>query len=217
MESLSPLWGGAGWGAFPHSESKGRKAFFSEEKKQKTFISSASSNDRGHFPHRRAAKKQKFFGSFFQKRTFFLLLFLLFSAHAYAVSDPREMLPDPKQEARAEAIGSQLRCLVCQNESIEDSNAQLAADLRAKVREQIKAGRSNAEIMAWMVARYGNFVRLRPPLTPATFLLYATPFLALLAGAAAAWFGRTRQVSSPPLPLTAAEQAKLAELSRPQA
>jgi len=127
------------------------------------------------------------------------------------------MLPNPQQEARAETIGSQLRCLVCQNESIEDSNAQLAADLRAKVREQIKAGRSNAEIMAWMVARYGNFVRLRPPLTPATFLLYATPFLALLAGAAAAWFGRTRQVSSPPLPLTAAEQAKLAELSRPQA
>jgi cytochrome c-type biogenesis protein CcmH len=141
---------------------------------------------------------------------------LLFSFEAFAVSDPREMLPDPQQEARAEAIGSQLRCLVCQNESIEESNAGLAADLRAKVREQVKAGRSNAEIMAWMVARYGNFVRLRPPLTAATFLLYATPFLALLAGGAAAWFGRTRQ-SAPPSPLTEAEQAKLAELSRPHA
>jgi len=126
------------------------------------------------------------------------------------------MLPNPQQEARAEAIGSQLRCLVCQNESIEESNAPLAHDLRSKVREQVKAGRTDAQIMAWMVARYGNFVRLRPPLTPATFLLYATPVLALLAGAAAAWFGRTRQ-SAPPPPLTLAEQAKLAELSRPQA
>jgi cytochrome c-type biogenesis protein CcmH len=164
----------------------------------------------------RIAQEQKFFGSFFQKRTFLLPFFLLFSFEAFAVSDPREMLPDPQQEARAEAIGSQLRCLVCQNESIEESNAGLAADLRAKVREQVKAGRSNAEIMAWMVARYGNFVRLRPPLTAATFLLYATPFLALLAGGAAAWFGRTRQ-SAPPSPLTEAEQAKLAELSRPHA
>jgi cytochrome c-type biogenesis protein CcmH len=153
---------------------------------------------------------------FFSSEKNILAFLLLFSWAAHAVSDPREMLPDPKQEARAEAIGSQLRCLVCQNESIEDSNAQLAADLRAKVREQIKAGRSNAEIMAWMVARYGNFVRLRPPLTPATFLLYATPLLALLAGGAAAWFGRTRQ-SAPPSPLTEAEQAKLAELSRPHA
>ncbi len=126
------------------------------------------------------------------------------------------MLPNLQQEARAEAIGSQLRCLVCQNESIEESNAPLAHDLRSKVREQVKAGRTDAQIMAWMVARYGNFVRLRPPLTPATFLLYATPVIALLAGAAAAWFGRARQ-SAPPPPLTLAEQAKLAELSRPHA
>jgi cytochrome c-type biogenesis protein CcmH len=145
------------------------------------------------------------------------LLAVCTAGSALAVSDPKEMLPDPKQEARAEAIGSQLRCLVCQNESIEESNADLAHDLRAIVRQRVVAGDSDQQVMAWMVARYGNFVRLRPPLTPATFLLYATPLLALLAGAAAAWFGRTRQTSSPPLPLTAAEQAKLAELSRPQA
>jgi cytochrome c-type biogenesis protein CcmH len=141
-----------------------------------------------------------------------LCLCLLVSAGpALAISDPREMLPDPQQEARAEAIGSQLRCLVCQNESIEDSDAQLAHDLRAKVREQVKAGQSDAQIVAWMVARYGNFVRLRPPLTAATFLLYATPVLALLAGAAAALLGRTRQ-APPPAPLTQAEQARLNEL-----
>ncbi len=161
------------------------------------------------------AQKQKSFGSFLQKRTVFLLV-LLFSGSALAVSDPREMLADPQQEARAEAIGSQLRCLVCQNESIEDSSADLARDLRAKVREQVKDGRSNAEIMSWMVARYGNFVRLRPPLTPATFLLYATPVLGLFAGGLAAYIGRGRQGSAP-APLTEAEQAKLAELSRPHA
>lgn len=144
----------------------------------------------------------------------FLLLFLS-CGFAFAVSDPREMLPDPQQEARAEAIGSQLRCLVCQNESIEDSDAGLARDLRAKVREQVKAGRSDSEIVAWMVARYGSFVRLKPALTPATFLLYATPFLALLIGAAAAFLGRTRQAAVPG-PLSERERAKLAELGLPE-
>ncbi len=144
----------------------------------------------------------------------FLLLFLSFGV-AYAVSDPREMLPDAAQEARAEAIGSQLRCLVCQNESIEDSDAGLARDLRAKVREQVKAGRSDSEIVAWMVARYGSFVRLKPALTASTLLLYATPFLALLAGAAAAFFGRARQGAAP-APLSERERAKLAELGLPE-
>jgi cytochrome c-type biogenesis protein CcmH len=125
------------------------------------------------------------------------------------------MLPDAQQEARAEAIGSQLRCLVCQNESIEDSDASLARDLRAKVREQVKAGQSDSQIVAWMVARYGSFVRLRPALTPATLLLYATPVLALLVGAAAAYFGRSRQGGAP-APLDAREQAKLAELGLPE-
>jgi cytochrome c-type biogenesis protein CcmH len=171
----------------------------------------------GHGLDRYAGGEVKVFWFFSSEKNilaFFLVLFL--SSPAFAVSDPSEMLPNPQQEARAEAIGSQLRCLVCQNESIEESNAPLAHDLRGKVREQVKAGRTDAQIMAWMVARYGNFVRLRPPLTPATFLLYATPVLALLAGAGAAWFGRTRQ-SAPPPPLTLAEQAKLAELSRPHA
>jgi cytochrome c-type biogenesis protein CcmH len=142
-----------------------------------------------------------------------LLLALVVAAPAFAISDPREMLSDPAQEARAEQIGSQLRCLVCQNESIEDSNADLAHDLRAIVRERVKAGDSDQQIMAWMVARYGNFVRLRPPLSRGTLLLWGTPFLALLAGAAAAILGRRNQ-NAAPAPLTEAEQARLAELSR---
>ena len=132
---------------------------------------------------------------------------------AFAISDPREMLTDPAQEARAEQIGSQLRCLVCQNESIEDSNADLARDLRAIVRQRVHAGDTDKQIMAWMVARYGSFVRLRPPLSAATLLLWGTPVLALLAGAAAAVLGRGRARVAP-APLTEAEQARLAELSR---
>ncbi len=124
------------------------------------------------------------------------------------------MLKDPAEEVRAEQLGSQLRCLVCQNESIEDSNADLARDLRAIVRQHVQAGQTDKQIIAWMVARYGTFVRLRPPLTLTTALLWFTPALALAAGAAAAWFGR-RRVPTTPQPLTAAEQARLAELSRP--
>ncbi len=123
------------------------------------------------------------------------------------------MLPDAAQEARAEQVGSQLRCLVCQNESIEDSNADLAKDLRAVVRQHVRKGETDQQIMAWMVARYGNFVRLRPPLSWSTVLLWFTPVLALLAGAGAAMLGRRRGTVSA-IPLTAAEQARLAELSR---
>ncbi len=143
------------------------------------------------------------------------LLAVLLTGPAFAISDPREMLPDAKLEARAEAVGSQLRCLVCQNESIEDSNADLARDLRAIVRKRVAAGDTDPQIMAWMVARYGNFVRLRPPLSLATLLLWATPALALLAGAGAALLGRRTTSGVPPAPLTEVEQARLAELSRP--
>lgn len=142
-----------------------------------------------------------------------LATFLLLAAPAFAVSDPKEMLRDPAQEARAQEIGSQLRCLVCQNESIEDSGADLARDLRAIVRERVRAGDTDSQVMDWMVARYGNFVRLRPPLSPATVLLYATPLLGVLAGGIAAFLGRRRRAAGP-APLTEAEQVRLAELTR---
>ena len=142
-----------------------------------------------------------------------VLLGMVLSGPAFAINDPREMLADPAQEARAEAIGSQLRCLVCQNESIEDSGAGLAADLRAIVRQRVVAGDSDKQIMAWMVARYGQFVRLKPPLTLATILLWFTPVLGLGVGAAAVWFGRKHRVE--PAPLDEAERIRLAELSAP--
>lgn len=132
-------------------------------------------------------------------------------APAFAVDDPAEMLKDPAAEARAEHIGQQLRCLVCQNESIEASSADLARDLRRIVRQRVTAGDSDQQVIDWMVARYGDFVRLRPPFEPLTLLLWGIPALALLAGGAAAFLGLRRR--RPPLPaLTEAEQARLRTL-----
>lgn len=135
------------------------------------------------------------------------------AAPAGAISDPAEMLPDRAQELRAEAIGGQLRCLVCQNESIEDSNADLARDLRRIVRTRVVAGDSDRQVMDWVVARYGDFVRLRPPFRPLTFLLWFSPALALGVGGAAALIAR-RHRSAPSAPLSEAERARLADLLR---
>ena len=140
-----------------------------------------------------------------------LLLALGAPTLARAVSDPSEMLADPRQEARAEAIGRELRCLVCQNEDIEDSGADLARDLRHVVRTEVAAGRSDREIMRWMVARYGNFVRLAPPFTSGTALLWLMPALALLAGLAAA-LRVLRAPQRAASPLDADEQRRLDEL-----
>src|SRR5205085_7011312 len=104
-------------------------------------------------------------------------LALLAAPALAAVSDPAEMLRDPAQEERAREIGRELRCMVCQNQSIEDSDADLARDLRRIVREQVTAGRSNADIMGYLHDRYGDFVLLRPPVKPETYLLWATPVL----------------------------------------
>jgi len=144
----------------------------------------------------------------------FVLLALLWSGAAFAISDPAEMLPDPAQEARAEHVGRQLRCLVCQNESIEDSNADLARDLRRIVRTRIAAGDADAQAMDWVVSRYGDFVRLRPPVNAATALLWASPVLAVLAGLGFALLAR-RRAPAVPRPLTEAERARLADLSPP--
>jgi cytochrome c-type biogenesis protein CcmH len=141
-----------------------------------------------------------------------LMAVFLFAAPAWAISDPAEALPDARQEARAVAIGQQLRCLVCQNESIEDSGADLARDLRRIVRQRVAAGDSDQQIVAWLVARYGNFVRLRPPLEAGTVLLWGSPVLALLVGAGAVWFSRTRAAAPPPPPLSEAERARLSAL-----
>ncbi|MCH4022476.1 MAG: cytochrome c-type biogenesis protein CcmH [Acetobacter sp.] len=144
-----------------------------------------------------------------------LSLFLIATPYiALAVDDPSEMLPDPGDEARAEAIGAQLRCLVCQNESIEDSSAGLARDLRKVVREHVAKGETNDQIMHWMVVRYGNFIRLSPPLTLATALLWGMPALALLIGLLCAFIMFRRRSVTAPLPLDPDEQKRLDELSR---
>lgn len=106
---------------------------------------------------------------------------------ACAVDTPSEMLANAAQEHRAERLGGQLRCLVCQNESIEDSSAPLARDLRRLVREQIVSGQSDAQILRWMTDRYGAFIRLSPPLSATTALLWFMPVLAVSAGFLLAW------------------------------
>jgi cytochrome c-type biogenesis protein CcmH len=118
---------------------------------------------------------------------------------------------NPAQEARAETIGNQLRCLVCQNESVEESNASLAADIRRIIREQVAAGRTNHEIMQWMTARYGDFIRLDPPFNRFTLLLWSIPVLAPAAGLAAALLAARRRRAEPPA-RTTAETTRLAEL-----
>ncbi|WP_091741813.1 cytochrome c-type biogenesis protein [Phenylobacterium immobile] len=94
-----------------------------------------------------------------------------------AASDPAERLADPVQEARARALFAGVRCLVCQNESIDDSDAELAADLRRIVRQQVAAGRTDAEIKAFLTDRYGEFVLMRPAFGPANLALWIGPFL----------------------------------------
>ena len=101
-----------------------------------------------------------------------------------AAADPAERLPDPAQEARARALFQEIRCVVCQNETIDGSEAEIAADLRRLVRDQVRAGRTDAQIKDALVRRYGEFVLFRPPFTPANAALWLTPFLLLLGGAA---------------------------------
>ena len=106
---------------------------------------------------------------------------------------PDEILADPKLEARARDLSAQLRCMVCQNQSIDDSNAELARDLRLLVRERLKAGDSDAAIRAYLVQRYGDFILLKPPFKAETVALWGAPFIILLAGGAAIFLSLRRR------------------------
>ena len=139
------------------------------------------------------------------------LLYATLAVPALAVSDPAELLHNPQQEQRAEAIGDQLRCLVCQNESVEQSDADLARDLRRIIRQRVVAGDNDQQVIDWMVARYGNFVRLRPPFNALTFVLWSAPGIALLIGFAAVLLARRRQPVAPE-PLNDAERQRLTNL-----
>lgn len=140
------------------------------------------------------------------------IVLTLMPSMLYAVQ-PDEIMADPAQEARARNLSRELRCMVCQNQSIDDSDAPLAHDLRVLVRERLTAGDSDEDVRRYLVARYGEFVLLRPALNARTALLWAAPFLALLAGAAlmlAGW--RRRVVAGPPAPLSAEERERLDRL-----
>ena len=100
-----------------------------------------------------------------------------------------EQLPDPRQEAQAKALMEELRCLVCQGQSIADSDAELAGDMRALVRQRIAAGEKPEAVRTWLVERYGNWVSYRPPVEPVTWPLWAAPILLLFVGA---WLLRKR-------------------------
>jgi cytochrome c-type biogenesis protein CcmH len=139
------------------------------------------------------------------------------SSAAYAVQ-PDEIMSDPAKEARARDLSRELRCMVCQNQSIDDSEAPLARDLRLLVRERIAAGDSDAQVLDFLVARYGEFVLLKPRLEPHTYLLWLLPPLALAGGGFALWMHnrrRTRSATAEDLlsrQLTAEEEARLEQL-----
>lgn len=140
------------------------------------------------------------------------LLAALWCSQALAVR-PDEMLTDPKLEGRARALGKELRCLVCQNESIDDSNADLAHDLRVLVRQRLLAGDNDEEVKQYIVARYGKYVLLKPPFDAETYLLWFGPAILLLgaAGTATLYLRRRAMLAEAP-PLSADETKRLATL-----
>ncbi len=142
---------------------------------------------------------------------------LLAASPAHAV-DPSEMLKDPAQEARARELGAELRCLVCQNQSIDDSDAELAKDLRQIVRERITAGDSDDKVRQYLVDRYGDYVLLKPPFNAKTLLLWLGPLgLAGIAGFIGFGYYRRQRAETPaPAPLSDDEKKKVERLMKDQ-
>lgn len=140
-----------------------------------------------------------------------ILLTLVFVGPAMAVN-PDEVLADPVLEQRARDISAKLRCLVCQNQSIDDSNAKLAKDLRVIVRERLTAGDSNAQAIDYIVARYGEFVLLRPVFAWHTLVLWIAAPMALLGGFILLWRQARNPRTNSPAKLSAAEKKKIAAL-----
>jgi cytochrome c-type biogenesis protein CcmH len=141
-----------------------------------------------------------------------LLIFLLLLTPAYAVQ-PDEVLPDTRLETRARNLSEGLRCLVCQNQSIDESEASLARDLRILIRERLTKGDSDRQIMDFVVARYGDYVLLKPRLTARTAILWATPFLIIIAGLGFFLKRHRNSGAMAEAPLTKEEQAALRDIS----
>jgi cytochrome c-type biogenesis protein CcmH len=143
-------------------------------------------------------------------RTVVLTCLLLLAPLVARAVQPDEIMTDPSLEARARALSAELRCMVCQNESIDESHADLARDLRLLVRERLQAGDSDDQIRAFLVGRYGDFILLKPPFKLETWLLWGAPFLILLTGGCIILVARRRQKSLAPADsLSDAERAKL--------
>jgi cytochrome c-type biogenesis protein CcmH len=145
------------------------------------------------------------------RRFLLLAVALLLIVPAALAVEPDEMMKDPALEARARALSQTLRCMVCQNESIDESNAPLARDLRLLVRDRIRNGDSDAEVREFLVARYGEFILLAPRLTARTILLWSVPILVLLAGGIGVLL-TLRNRTPLPAPLSDAEKRRLAAL-----
>ena len=129
-----------------------------------------------------------------------------------AVGDPADRLGDPAQEGRARSLFREMRCVVCQGESIDDSDAPLAADLRRLVRAQVAAGQTDSQIRAFLVTRYGDFVLFRPPLSWTNLVLWVGPFAVALGGLALL-IARERRPVTPAVNLSAEDEARLARLA----
>jgi cytochrome c-type biogenesis protein CcmH len=147
------------------------------------------------------------------------LLFALAVPAAALAVEPDEILKDPKLETRARHLSEELRCMVCQNQSIDDSAAPLARDLRLLVRERLTQGDSDSQVLDYLVSRYGEFVLLKPRFELHNFLLWGLPPIALAAGMIALFVtARRRQSVNVPAPaLSAAEQQRIATLVEPRA
>ena len=146
------------------------------------------------------------------KRILALILAVSLALPALAV-DPSEMLKDPALEARARDIGQALRCVVCQNQSIDDSAAEVARDMRRAVRERLSAGDSDAQVYDFMVARYGDYVLLKPPFKLGTLVLWlGAPLLLLIAASAIMLTALRRRATAPLPPLSDEERERLKSL-----
>jgi cytochrome c-type biogenesis protein CcmH len=151
------------------------------------------------------------------KQTFYAILLLLSLFLSISAKDAQTASgDDPAVEKRLNALSKELRCLVCQNETLADSQASLAEDLRKEIREQIKAGKSDQEIVSFLTARYGQFILYRPQVTPTTYLLWFGPFVLLIAGLIILFrYIRTRRDTIEETPLSNDERKRASDLLAP--
>ncbi len=141
----------------------------------------------------------------------FTVISVMATLPANAVN-PDEVLKDPALEARARELSTKLRCLVCQNQSIDDSDADLAKDLRLLVRERLTAGDSNIQVLDYLVARYGEFVLLSPRISAKTYLLWGTPIFLLMLGGIVLVISQRKRAKAKPSNLSTAEKAALTKI-----